>query len=846
MAAGNIITHNINELFNLTPNMDEQLVQVYEGMIIYNTIIYDQIAYILPEYTIGKYSDADKVMNDSKLVFYCDICTIQDNKLIEMSNNKYKFVPNLYDEHNHLVSLNEHELMITLKLSSNHFKQIQIVATQHIPLITLLFNKSYVHLLYKILVEYNNDYNNIIGCLSLNYSRSHHANFQLTKFRFPIQDVINHLLINREPVNQMIELGMVKGRMIAHKNFKAFYHMIFSCLLSILQIPDRKLSANIMYINRMFVMVFYVSPNNISDFNPSMHTLYTNDHLLLMPIDLYYTIPDFGPIDHTSFINDIMAQPLDTLTSEYSHILLYNDACTKLQILSQQEIHMLLDNSCVTRDISCNEGSFDVYRTILTKYLRCRYRNATELYNYLHRDVGRLYKFVISGELAYANKYQLNKDKPLALQGNFANYLTRYLVTDLIKLVPQDGVIRINSMIDINHALSIQHLNSWIHNKEKFGAESTFGLVFRVRVDVPHIEGTNFIIKVPRFLDQEQYSNFEYEYANGLQINRIREKIPNFVLTLGGFVCPEPCIPNPDPQFRGRGLDCSSMKDTRSFCEGGEKLPHIILEYLVNSITLSGYISNQILTNHNDDSLQMNIMCVIQQLMCALSCAQQMIEFVHYDLHTQNVLMYKMNTNNVGFIYRIGGQEYRMYVPGLCTIIDYGKTHTSQTQAPQIMLDNVRDNETYGYSYNQFKPYADTFKLISLIYVTLLGARPSLFLNVVYGRIGIDNVTFRQDMPIHTFFDAFWTAYNYKFINGYQGFKNDVIGSYIRHGDQANMWIIFVRNIRNASENPTYLRIGDLSPSVPFVTAIDIANFIQVTFGDILTQGVTRWMEWKL
>lgn len=97
----------------------------------------------------------------------------------------------------------------------------------------------------------------------------------------------------------------------------------------------------------------------------------------------------------------------------------------------------------------------------------------------------------------------------------------------------------------------------------------------------------------------------------------------------------------------------------------------IVYMYVKGSVTLTSKLSLK------------NSMCFIQMITAAIVCGQNSIEFVHYDLHSDNILMRKCDPD-IFCVYRFKNRSLIVPTAGyIPMIIDYGSVYTnSLTQRP--------------------------------------------------------------------------------------------------------------------------------------------------------------------
>lgn len=215
---------------------------------------------------------------------------------------------------------------------------------------------------------------------------------------------------------------------------------------------------------------------------------------------------------------------------------------------------------------------------------------------------------------------------------------------------------------------------------------------------------TQFVIKAPK-----PYSDVDdtlHEYFVGVYgTNRLRSLIPNFAFVLGGFKCSPPYYDK-----------LTNTNKVLTFCQNNkEQVYYIIYENVRNSVPLSKYL--RVCTFKQ-------FLNVFVQILFALQVAYENIDFTHYDLHTDNVLIRKLDKEII-LPYIIKNKTYYLKTDVIATIIDFGRSHIKY------------ENKSYGYygvalgiySENAY-PMQDIFKILLF----------SLFDSVAINRAEVDRV----------------------------------------------------------------------------------------------------------
>ena len=244
-------------------------------------------------------------------------------------------------------------------------------------------------------------------------------------------------------------------------------------------------------------------------------------------------------------------------------------------------------------------------------------------------------------------------------------------------------------------------VRSLIDNLTKIGGESAEGYAMLANLrslDPRYQDAKNlFVVKTPKNPTAESFANQTHEYFIGVfGTNTLRNHIPNFSYVMGSFDCSPPFIDN---------------KDVVTFCQndtGSHQVRYLLYENIENSLSLSDYISNGCTL---EEFLKVYI-----QIALSVGQAAEKVGFTHYDLHTENVMVRRLD-QPIQIKYRVKGKDYYLVTDRLACIIDYGRSHITY------------ENEHYGYYVYQLGifpnltfPMKDMFKLLSFSLVDALSS----------------------------------------------------------------------------------------------------------------------------
>ena len=243
------------------------------------------------------------------------------------------------------------------------------------------------------------------------------------------------------------------------------------------------------------------------------------------------------------------------------------------------------------------------------------------------------------------------------------------------------------------------NISNWVDTRTKkfIGEPSAMGAV--MEFFLKNYNKTNIVIKLnknPRVNSRDAFIN---EFRTGLALNNLRDNIPNFCLTLGNF-------------------ECQTDSTISELCNvNGSYMDYIALE------KITGETFKRII-QRNSPNIIAN---VFYQTLCALKYAQNKMEFVHYDLHADNILCVE-SPLPATFTYFIKEGEimekFTMPAEYCSVIIDYGSSHVRGLSKIPIVGKN---RHLYGMTPEHFYPHRDVYSLcINTVFYLILFSRGNL------------------------------------------------------------------------------------------------------------------------
>ena len=247
-------------------------------------------------------------------------------------------------------------------------------------------------------------------------------------------------------------------------------------------------------------------------------------------------------------------------------------------------------------------------------------------------------------------------------------------------------------------------IREWILNLKRIGSESSYGYVFKS--DLASADSL-FIIKVPRRANEDLL----HELFVGLHLNRLRSLVPNFVYTFGGFKCSFPFT--------------ETSGEVVSYCNSSTTsvISYVLLENIYPGITFGTFSRTADFTSW---------LSLYLQVLYALHLANQKLDFTHYDLHDENVIIRSLSGMYSLQYETEKGIEY-INTDKIATIIDYGRSHIKVGNLDYGL--EIPRNATYNAKF----PLHDAYKLLCF----------SLFNMLKY-----KNPTYNQAVKILKFFTS--------------------------------------------------------------------------------------------
>jgi len=238
-----------------------------------------------------------------------------------------------------------------------------------------------------------------------------------------------------------------------------------------------------------------------------------------------------------------------------------------------------------------------------------------------------------------------------------------------------------NTLVENYNKNKLKKWNEWLDLKEVFSASGKQGLVglFETKEEPKQV----YIFKL------SQYINYliQHELSVIKSINRISMFCPHFCRGVGAIIA------DIDPNIRKKGNPFNIT------CKYPIEKEILLLEYIDNSRKLYSYIK----TLKKSDNI---IYSCIKQVLLAINIAQQLENFVHYDLHSNNIMVKKCSKDLV-FLYVLDeNNQFAVSTNGYYPIIiDYGFAYSKELENKPLWPSLAHTH--VGFLSDRFDAFAD-------------------------------------------------------------------------------------------------------------------------------------------
>jgi len=210
-----------------------------------------------------------------------------------------------------------------------------------------------------------------------------------------------------------------------------------------------------------------------------------------------------------------------------------------------------------------------------------------------------------------------------------------------------------------------KQIKEYITNLSQIGTASANGIAFSAMLKE---QSDMYVIKTGK--TEQAGQELIHELTVGTYgTNKMRNICPNFAYVYGGFRCSPPI-----------------GDQKKSICDfNNNKVNYIIYESVLDSIPIKQYLTD----THS-------FLEILFPILYALKAAEKEIDFTHYDLHTDNVLL-RQGNKSVGYETENGYEYVNSSVTPV--IIDYGRSHIKHDDKDYGFVGALKYSTYFGKSW---------------------------------------------------------------------------------------------------------------------------------------------------
>lgn len=239
-----------------------------------------------------------------------------------------------------------------------------------------------------------------------------------------------------------------------------------------------------------------------------------------------------------------------------------------------------------------------------------------------------------------------------------------------------------------------QKIKNHIVNLKKIGVDGAHGFAFLSDYKSGRKTTKQLFVIKSAISEDQAFDESRHEVIIGFELNKLRSKIPNFAYVYGGFTCGLPMIIN---------------RKAENWCSANGNVNYVVYEFINNNTRFQDYTSNCTTEEFLEKYLQ---------ILNSLNLAYKEMDFTHYDLHNDNVLMRIIEGQPklaIKYTYPNNRVKYHL-TESIMTIIDLGFAHLKKDK--KIDIGNPAFMAA-GVFPNQSNIYVDAYKLLGFCMLTM-------------------------------------------------------------------------------------------------------------------------------
>lgn len=495
----------------------------------------------------------------------------------------------------------------------------------------------------------------------------------------------------------------------------------------------------------------FVPPQTQPEFENFVQSMAQNFQDFYVDPNLYMTL---STINYDATIRNILRQNLPDIIGQkdVEKFYIWMEYKRLNNLMTEKLIHeilqIILSSNCFDVNWNCDwmtQGKF--------KYMLGIVFNTIDLHTLNHPSVRDLQISAEFHRMNTMNSYGNITNNYMYFRGKYIQHFLTKTIKNLLIITQYDSSRPWNETSEIV---------KWIkHTFKRIGEASASGVNTIVDLKFPDVD---MVMKMMNMYIQdsngkmiftpEKINEFTHEFWAGMEVNKIRDLVPNYILTYGGFFCN------------------SSSADTLCDLGPGKNSSYLLLENVKNAETFGRFIKTPKLTYPKEiDDMVDNI----SQILIALAFGWQEKKFTHYDLHPDNVMIYNFIENknflklfkiydeyNGDVVPQIKNILFRYYMSAkdptdqiiisakyLFLIIDYGNSFVEgMPEGSHFQYPNRYNN--LGMTSNKPNLVFDTYTLLMSTFFNILLSKPYLV---------IENNTWKNNI-LYLLFEATIRAYS--------------------------------------------------------------------------------------
>ena len=575
--------------------------------------------------------------------------------------------------------------------------------------------------------------------------------------------ILNYIAENyTQNGNFLYEKDIIRMSVFVHEDIHGLRDILYnrSIINIILNEPNLVCTANFFFKNNRY----YVTIQIVKREKPFV---YNGCSFFLLPASFILAASDcFKPPtddnEYNLFTTSIKQYYHNTYQDPNIYLVEYNYNVIIQQILSQdiievlyseyiEQLYVWMEHKRLSQDISEN-----IIQILVNFLYDFNCYNPDKLCS--HSDIGR-FKYLVGLVFNYTkntNLFNTEQVKEIMILSEYqrmknmnksGNITTEYMyfkgrfVQEFIYRTFENLLLLTSNSSNTEPTIQTSMITKWLNSTfKRIGEASASGINSIAEISLPDLN-IDMVMKTMCNVQKRNkppdsvQKEFIHEFFAGKEINDIRLLIPHFIITYGGFFCDSSskvCNNSPVSGLCDRGP--------------GNNITYLLIENIKNSKTLSRHIKTPMLAYENEAN---DMADCYMQIFIALKFGWEEKDFTHYDLHTNNVMLYDFITNTnflqlfreykenqtivpevKQVLFRYFTKENRqIIIPAryLMLIIDYGNSYVKNM--PKNTYFSMPHRARIGMTADKKNLVADIYTFLMSVFSDIFVSKPYLVTN---------------------------------------------------------------------------------------------------------------------